>query len=342
MGNCCDSHKAAPCRPRNGCHSFEWRGIWKLGAYYFNDDYVTDFISYKNTILACRRNHMSDVNTEPELIYDDGVPVNVSPPNWSFVLYAGSGGDLSNLTFRLNNNILSYSIDGGSTFTEIGEFNFTESDPIYSSSVAASITTQDINNWNSKTSNIGTVTAVKVNGNISTPNESGLVDLGVIEGGGATVGTLNTNNASAQAPSSSESFSGTISLHKIAKTGNYNDLLNQPTIPEAITESTVSGWGFTKNVGTVTAVKVNNTTYNPTSGVVDLGTIGGGGASQLNDLSDVTLSSPATGQVLSYDGSKWVNGVLGTMNYEKLTSAQYASRQSAGTLSSSVLYIIVD
>ena len=75
---------------------------------------------------------------------------------------------------------------------------------------------------------------------------------------------------------------------------------------------------------------------------MDLGNIGGGGASQLNDLSDVTLSSPATGQVLSYDGSKWVNGVLGTMNYEKLTSAQYASRQSAGTLSSSVLYIIVD
>lgn len=32
--------------------------------------------------------------------------------------------------------------------------------------------------------------------------------------------------------------------------GNYNDLSNQPTIPEAVTESTVSGWGFTKNTGT--------------------------------------------------------------------------------------------
>lgn len=34
--------------------------------------------------------------------------------------------------------------------------------------------------------------------------------------------------------------------------GDYNDLTNKPTIPSAVTESTVSGWGFTKNTGTVT------------------------------------------------------------------------------------------
>lgn len=33
----------------------------------------------------------------------------------------------------------------------------------------------------------------------------------------------------------------------------------------------------------------------------------GGGASALNDLTDVTLSSPASGQVLKYNGSQWVN-----------------------------------
>ena len=27
-------------------------------------------------------------------------------------------------------------------------------------------------------------------------------------------------------------------------------ILNKPTIPAAVTESTVSGWGFTKNIGT--------------------------------------------------------------------------------------------
>ena len=44
-------------------------------------------------------------------------------------------------------------------------------------------------------------------------------------------GTLNTNNSTAQTVSSSESLSGTIKLHKISKTGSYNDLLNKPTIP---------------------------------------------------------------------------------------------------------------
>lgn len=125
------------------------------------------------------------------------------------------------------------------------------------------------------------------------------------------------------------------SLAKVATSGSYNDLsnkptipseqvnadwnatsgkaqiLNKPTIPSAVTESTVSGWGFTKNTGTyskpstgipktdlatavqtslgkadtalqsyteqykgtVTGVKINGTTKNPSSGVVDLGTV---------------------------------------------------------------------
>lgn len=41
-------------------------------------------------------------------------------------------------------------------------------------------------------------------------------------------------------------------------------------VPSAVTESTVSGWGFTKNTGTVTQVKVGTTAYDPTSGVISL------------------------------------------------------------------------
>lgn len=39
-------------------------------------------------------------------------------------------------------------------------------------------------------------------------------------------------------------------LAAVAKSGSYNDLSNKPTIPSAVTEETVSGWGFTKNQGT--------------------------------------------------------------------------------------------
>lgn len=43
---------------------------------------------------------------------------------------------------------------------------------------------------------------------------------------------------------------GTITLYSTTHKVNYNDLTNKPTIPSSVTESTVSGWGFTKNTGT--------------------------------------------------------------------------------------------
>lgn len=108
-----------------------------------------------------------------------------------------------------------------------------------------------------------------------------------------------------------EGYTKDIDLANVAKSGSYNDLKNKPTIPSAVTESTVSGWGFTKNTGTytkpstgipksdlasavqtslgkadtalqsyteqykgtVTGVKINGTTKNPSNGVVDLGTV---------------------------------------------------------------------
>lgn len=42
--------------------------------------------------------------------------------------------------------------------------SYTETDPIFSASVAAGITSSDITNWNGKTSNVGTITGVSVNG----------------------------------------------------------------------------------------------------------------------------------------------------------------------------------
>ena len=73
--------------------------------------------------------------------------------------------------------------------------------------------------------------------------------------------------------------------------GNYNDLSNKPTIPSAVTESTISNWGFTKNNGTVTSVKINGVTKSPNaSGVVDLGSIeSGGGTTVINGVTDVIV-----------------------------------------------------
>lgn len=66
-----------------------------------------------------------------------------------------------------------------------------------------------------------------------------------------TVGTLNTNNTSALTESSSESFSGNISLHKVSKTGSYNDLLNKPTIPTIPDHKTLDGVSLVGSTGDV-------------------------------------------------------------------------------------------
>ena len=47
-------------------------------------------------------------------------------------------------------------------------------------------------------------------------------------------GSLVTNATTAQTTSSGEAMSGTITLHKIAKTGTYSDLIGTPTIPSTL------------------------------------------------------------------------------------------------------------
>ena len=61
-----------------------------------------------------------------------------------------------------------------------------------------------------------------------------------------TVGTLNTTASTTQSTNASESFSGSVTLHKVSKTGSYNDLLNKPTIPAAQVQT---DWNATTGMG---------------------------------------------------------------------------------------------
>lgn len=123
------------------------------------------------------------------------------------------------------------------------------------------------------TNDLGLVRAIRINNATKQPGDTGIVDLGTVLTTHQTIKTLKTNNDTAQEVSAGEAISGSgiINLHKVAKTGSYNDLLNTPDL---VTESTVSGWGFTKNKGTVTQVKINNVTKSSDAdGLVDLGTV---------------------------------------------------------------------
>lgn len=61
---------------------------------------------------------------------------------------------------------------------DIESGNVTESDPVFTASAASGITSGDISNWNSKTSNTGTITGITMNG--SSKGTSGVVDLGTV------------------------------------------------------------------------------------------------------------------------------------------------------------------
>lgn len=163
------------------------------------------------------------------------------------------------------------------------------------------------------TKNLGTITEVKMNG--TSKGTSGVVDLGNVQTPIADLATIRSGaskGATAVQPADISEFLTVEDIAAVATTGRYEDLVNKPTIPSAVTESTVSGWGFTKNSGTyskpsggipktdlasavqsslskadtalqsetykgtVTGVKLNGTTYSPSNGVVDLGTISGG------------------------------------------------------------------
>lgn len=76
-------------------------------------------------------------------------------------------------------------------------------------------------------------------------------------------GTLNTTAATAQSTSASESLSGNISLHKVAKTGTYSDLIGTPTIP-TVNNATLTIQKNGTTVKTFTANASSNVTANIT------------------------------------------------------------------------------
>lgn len=184
------------------------------------------------------------------------------------------------------------------------------------------LTESTISNWGF-TKNVGTVTAIVANGYQYNP-EGGTVDLGTVLTSHQNIRTLNTNNNTAQEVSAGESISGsgTINLHKVAKTGNYNDLSNRPTIP-------------TVNNGTLT-IKQNGTTVQTfsanQSGDVTANITVPTKASDVNALSldGGTINKSKTIKMDASANSDGANLKWGTVN-SKNPYIGYASDQVDGT-----------
>ena len=69
--------------------SFNFANEWTKNMHYFNDQYNTDFVSYKGALLVCNISHLSDTTNEPTLLYADPtnpkIPTGVKSEYWDFV-----------------------------------------------------------------------------------------------------------------------------------------------------------------------------------------------------------------------------------------------------------------
>lgn len=134
------------------------------------------------------------------------------------------------------------------------------------------VTTGEKYTWNNKQDALSAQTAYTSKGTSSKVPQITTNTLGQVTGitevdiTHQSIKTLKTDNTTAQSTSSSEAVagSGTINLHKVSKTGSYNDLLNKPTIPQGTVTSVQVQAGTGLSSSTSTA---QNTTLSTTISV---------------------------------------------------------------------------
>lgn len=140
-------------------------------------------------------------------------------------------------------------------------------------------------------------TALQPNDNISELNNdtgyiTGITSSNVTTALGYT--PYNSTNPAGYITSSALSpYAKSADLASVATSGSYNDLSNKPTIPSEVTESTVSDWGFTKNIGTVTSVNnISPVDGNVTLSIPDISNLANKDLSNLSTIGNSKFQAP--------------------------------------------------
>lgn len=103
---------------------------------------------------------------------------------------------------------------------------------------------------------------------------------------------------------------------------SYNDLSDKPNIPD---ENTISGWGFTKNQGTVTGIRLNGTNVTINNGVADLGNISTSTYNQVqSDWNEIDVSAASFIKNKPSIGDEFVNNKVTSLSNNS-TDIQYPS-----------------
>lgn len=110
------------------------------------------------------------------------------------------------------------------------------------------------------------IETIKVNGTALTPDANKAVDITVP----AALSDL-TDDATHRLVTDTEKSAWNDKVSNVQADWDASSglaaILNKPSIPAEVTESTVSGWGFTKNAGTLTGVTYNGNNVTVNNGI---------------------------------------------------------------------------
>ena len=161
---------------------------------------------------------------------------------------------------RINN----VTLIGNKTLSQLGiqpsgNYLTEETDPVFSASASAGITSQDITNWNGKSDFSGSYSDLTDKPTIPSKTSDLTNDSGFIT---KSVDDL-TN------------YTKTSSLATVATSGNYNDLSNKPTIPDTssfITKdvNNLTYYTLKTSTGSLIDLEVNSSTYVVTLSLKDI------------------------------------------------------------------------
>lgn len=260
-------------------------------------------------------------------------------------------------------------VKSGSGVIDLGTISTTETDPIFSASPAASITEAKKAEWDNKvdkvngkqlsTEDFTTALKTKLEGlsnyddtELSNAVETLRGDFDEIVSGDTTTaiktfneviafldGLTDTQDLESIIASIEQQIAGKmdkVTLATVATSGSYNDLTNKPTIPSAVTESTVSGWGFTKNAGTITGVSANGTSV-ATSGVANIpaASTSAYGVTKLSSATNstsTTLAATASAVKAAYDLANSYKGTVTGVKINGTTKSPTSGVVDLGTV----------
>lgn len=202
-----------------------------------DDEYIGFYILVGSTYTLVTDSNVSSLGIVPGTTKAYELPttryVNSSTtttPSWSFQYIINDTGLTAAQIAAINSGI---------NATKVGNYETHISD------TTIHVTASDKSNWNNKLDPVTAVTHDSTKNYVKQVTQSTDGQVSIVEGVldyndlanvptiPSAPGTLITNATTGQTASSGESMSGTITLHKVSKTGSYNDLLNKPTIPAA-------------------------------------------------------------------------------------------------------------